>query len=196
MAALVFARNIVVKHRETSDGGQHEVGPARVFLKLDAAMLNPMLAAAVLKKTDAGGGFVRNPGMFEAKKVAFDGSRAALRLRGGSFAASELARATPMRVAATAIAAPSVSSAAVVGTRNIGALRLSGSAFRPGLASHVAVALPAQPEPASEPAPEPAPAPPPTTPPPTERPGEITILAFICKRVPRAPDPDPALFWA
>jgi hypothetical protein len=43
---------------------------------------------------------------------------------------------------------------------------------------------PAPPEPAQPPAPPQAP--------PTD---EVTILAFICKRLPRCPDPDPALTW-
>src|SRR5205807_1384228 len=44
----------------------------------------------------------------------------------------------------------------------------------------------------------------PTTPPPTPTPStvtlqgtrdDITILALICKRIPKSPDPDPALTW-
>jgi hypothetical protein len=43
-----------------------------------------------------------------------------------------------------------------------------------------------------------APQPEATTPPPQPQPGptnEVMILAFICKRVPRCPDPDPTLSW-
>ena len=41
---------------------------------------------------------------------------------------------------------------------------------------------------------EPAP-PPPPPPAPQANPEEIAILAFICRRVPRCPDPDPTLAW-
>jgi hypothetical protein len=39
----------------------------------------------------------------------------------------------------------------------------------------------------------PSPTPAPTPAPPTD---EVAILAFVCKRLPRCPDPDPALTWA
>jgi hypothetical protein len=51
-----------------------------------------------------------------------------------------------------------------------------------------------RPSPTPRPAPAPAPAPVPA-PPPAQPTDEVTILAFICKRLPRCPDPDPALTW-
>jgi hypothetical protein len=37
--------------------------------------------------------------------------------------------------------------------------------------------------------------PPPPPPPPPIRPDELSVLAFICKRLPKAPDPAPTLHW-
>jgi hypothetical protein len=45
------------------------------------------------------------------------------------------------------------------------------------------------------PRPTPRPIPPPTPQPDAAPSNEITILAFICKGLPRCPDPDPALIW-
>jgi hypothetical protein len=47
------------------------------------------------------------------------------------------------------------------------------------------------PLPPPRPRPEPDPAPPPPEPPSDD----VTVLAYICKRLPRCPDPDPALRW-
>jgi hypothetical protein len=44
--------------------------------------------------------------------------------------------------------------------------------------------------------PAPGPGTPPPPPPPTAKPTpEVSILAFVCKRVGRSPDPDPGLSW-
>jgi hypothetical protein len=103
-------------------------------------------------------------------------SRAARRLRTADFSAP-MAAAAPVEVAASA-GRPAVSG-------------LARSRLRLGsiLTGPVLIGGTATPDPAPTPPPTPTPEPAPS------REGEVTVLAFICKRTPRSPDPDPTLSW-
>lgn len=73
------------------------------------------------------------------------------------------------------------------------ALRLNAAVYRiPPAANGPVLAQPA-PAPAPAPTPMPTPAPAPTPPHPED--DQVSILAFICRSLPKVPNPDPALHW-
>jgi hypothetical protein len=103
--------------------------------------------------------------------------------RAGDGLTMRRAAARPLRVAAPAAFAASArpaAAAAVLGPRKP-AVSLHGVAFTAML--HAPGQLTA-----------PGPTPPPSGQP-TASSSDMTVLAFICKRVPRSPDPDPTLSW-
>jgi hypothetical protein len=180
ICALVFARNVTVKHREQS-GGNTAI-PVAQILQFEEAALSPMFVQlatdAQLVAAKPPEPLVATPLIATAAVQPMLPGRASLRLRATAFGEGALA----MRVAApiaTPTAAPAAASAPATRLIRMPRGRL--------LAGIEAVGPPAQP------APEPAP--PPPAPPAPERVGEVMILAFICKRIGRSPDPDPALSW-
>jgi hypothetical protein len=70
-------------------------------------------------------------------------------------------------------------------------IRLKATTFNRAFLDQVLIV--AQPTPT--PSPPPAPPPPEPAQPPPEPDDDIYVLGFICKRVAKSPDPDPALTW-
>ena len=169
ICALVFVRNVVVKYLErpvASDGV-----PVVQILQFEKAALSPKFAQlatyAELVATKPADPVVAAPFPAETALQPMVASRASLHLRAAAFGDAGL----ESRVAAPAVATPVTRLLRVPRGRLLGGIE--------------AVGPPA--EPTAEPPPPPPPAP--------ERVGEVMILAFICKRIGRSPDPDPALSW-
>ncbi|MGZ8821773.1 MAG: hypothetical protein ACXWX1_10695 [Aeromicrobium sp.] len=183
VSAVVFARNVVIKHKETSAGATDLAAPMTMLLRLDPNTINPSLRNLVLHAKPAR---VFTP-MAElsaepARPLTIDASRAALRLRSMSFAGAGLA---PMAADGAAIAA-ATSAGSRLRLSSIGRpilMHAVASAGAQPVATEVVTAAPAEPPPSAEPPPEPA------------RADEVMVLAFICKRLPRSPDPDLSLSW-
>jgi hypothetical protein len=76
------------------------------------------------------------------------------------------------------------------------ALRLNAAIYRVPSAARTPIVVPPAPAP-TPPAPAPAPTTPaPTTPAPAPAPDDqVSVLAFICRPLPKVPNPDPALHW-
>jgi hypothetical protein len=196
VSALVFARNVVVQQRPKA-GGQPVITAVKpgVLLRMDdQRQVKANLYAA---------------GIYAAAPKPVPPGNPTLQPRvGAQLGAGSTATFSPQRPGATrpvrqaGQSAPATRPAAAVGSRQ----RLEGAGW-----TAVAVAPPprqappvdptgkfvwvndhwerkrAGPGAPTEPAPDPATE--------TKPSDEITILAFICKRVPLCPDPDPALSW-
>jgi hypothetical protein len=180
VSALVFARNVVVKYKEAAGGATAGAGAATKFLRLDAAMLSPHLThmlRATPGRVEPARVRVRDHRTAATELRTIDGGRAALKLRSMAFTGT---RATlPSAAITRSLAAERIP---------IGGLRLRGMVARPMIdrgivATTILTAPPIEP------------APPPPEPAPPTREGEVIVLAYICKRVPRSPDPDPGLPW-
>jgi len=174
ICALVFARNVTVKHREQSGGGR--AIPVAQILQFEKAAMSPMFAQlatdaqlVAVKPTEP---MVAAPLVATAAVQPMLPSRASLRLRATAFGEAGLARrvAAPM-AAPVAVSPPGTRLIRVPRGRLLGGIEAVGAPAEPG------------------------PEPPPPPPPAPERVGEVMILAFICKRIGRSPDPDPALTW-
>ena len=172
VSAMVFARNVVIKRRESSGGTSEESGNGSMMLKLDSALISPQLGQLLVRAQPRPMTSEPGPLLEVASPAVVDLGRVALRLRSSSFAGAHV---SPLP-AAHAVARPSP----------VGGLRLRTLIARPILAdvmaTTVATVPPAEPAAPAAPA-EPAPS------------DEIIVLAFICKRLSRSPDPDPALTW-
>jgi hypothetical protein len=178
VSALVFARNVVVTYK-AQVGGTTDTGAAIRFLRLEPAMLSAKfihLASAAETPTSPEVRLVRDHRGDAPTVSTFSPSRAALRLRAADFSAATVT-AAPIAVAVTEAPAPTTllaRSRLRLGSMLAGPVLVGGATLAP------------------EPAPPPTPEPPPPAP---SREGEVMVLAFICKRTPRSPDPDPTLTW-
>lgn len=179
VSAMVFARNVVVKYKESSGGASEQSASGPSLLRLDRSMINPGLTHLLLRA---------EPQLIEpievapspeiVQPIAPDLTRAVLRLRSASFAG---ARVSPMTFGL--VASRTVPSAG---------LRLRTLVSRPILADVMATSVSAAPSAPAEPSP--APVPEAVGQPDSSR--DIIVLAYICRRLPRSPDPDPDLAWA
>ena len=175
IAALVFARNVTIRWRQQAGTpAERPEKPSRLL------MLDPNIKLRQLN-------------------LARDTAAPARTVPGADRAAVQPARVLQPRATAAMVGNPA-SSMRVMSMRP--QVALTGRQKAVLLKSHTFHALDKMPGrlPSPTPAPPmdprvtmPIPAPAPAPAPPTD---EVTILAFICKRLPRCPDPDPALPWS
>jgi len=171
ITALVFARNVTIQRRQQTGAPAEKLEkPGTLFMLAPNIKLRQLSLARETamppRMVPRVGSAAVQPAMAPQPRVA---------------AAMAVSPAGTMR-ATDAAATRAVSMqprVALAGPQKV--LLLKSQTFR---------ALEQIPERRPIPTPRPAPAPAPA--PPTD---EVTILAFICKRLPRCPDPDPALTW-
>jgi hypothetical protein len=199
ISALVFARRVNIKRRAGADASAGVLAGPQVLMQLDPALVQ-LKAPSLLKVRDHRAGSVVRRSLAEAVRAGRDAPALAAvasarpaavgaRLRASSFVSSP-ARASVVAGAGVSVSALRMSVAAVARDHRAVTVRDHRAESvrdhrRALVRDHRSV--PVQPE--SEPTPPPTPEPEPT---PNE---DVTILAFICKRVPKCPDPDPALTW-
>lgn len=170
-SACVFVRNVEVTQQGASAGTSFRdlrftIDPSRLTLRRNLRV-DPGIAARLLRRT-------ATPVPDPAPAVAPVAFRA---LERNSFLqVAALRRVAPVAAVAAAPAAGPI---------------LARRAFRLNPAVLAAANVHLRPEVFGTATPAP---PPPPPPPPPER-DEISILAFICKRLPRVPDPAPDLSW-
>jgi hypothetical protein len=167
VTALIFARKIVVS--------VHAVGGAVQTQALTTFPRITLLNAVTVAGRPAVGTPVVQPATVVARPLGAAATRAP----------AALMMAARPTVAAPVLARPAPTSLAVDSAAMV---RLNAAAF---------VALPAAAKPSSQPASpsggtaaQPAP-----TPPPAPGAGQVSILAFVCKRLSKCPNPDPNLNW-
>jgi hypothetical protein len=191
ITAIVFARNIVLHVRAASGP------PAPVQLRALPSITQRVQFVA--QPAPGGGAPVLKPVVAAAPTAVRvppppSVARPAVMMR------AKLATATPTMHAAVALAATAPHTV----TRDHRSASPTAAAvvrLNPALLSTLKVAHPivVSPPPARTPPPQPSPTPPPQpspTPPPSPEPEQgVSILAFVCKRLPRCPNPDPALTW-
>lgn len=167
ITALVFARNITIQWRQQT--GTPATKPERSKMLL---MLEPDIQQRQLSL---------------ARHTAV---QPRMPLKAGSAAPQPDAALPPRLATIRAVSAtPTLRVAATPGMRRVAVqpqVALAGRRQTLVLAKHTFRALDRIPVP---------PPPPRPTPPPDSPTDEITVLAFICKRLSRCPDPDPALHW-
>jgi hypothetical protein len=182
ITALVFARNVTIQRRQQTGAPAEKLDKPGTLLTLAPNIQLHQLSLA--RATAMSPRMVSKVSSAAAQPAGVSQPRVA--------AATAASPVRTMRVMDTA-ATRGVSmqpQVALAGPQK--ALLLKSTTFQ-ALKIPVQRPLPTpgpRPSPTPTPAPAPAPAPPPASP--TD---EVTILAFICKRLPRCPDPDPALTW-
>jgi hypothetical protein len=190
ITAVVFARNIVLHVRAASGPpapvqlrALPSITQSLEFVAQPSAGSNPPVLKPVVAATPVA---LRVP---PAPPVA----RPAVML---SAPAAKVTAVTPMMRAAVApaatfhMAAPAAASAVAhpASPATAAVLRLNPGVFSTVKDAHPIVASPS-------PAPTPPPPPQPTPPLPPQPAPEVSILAFICKRLPKCANPDTALKW-
>lgn len=181
VSGLVFARNITVTSRPAgAESASEEPAKPSVF-RLDASVLERVRGVMRAEVDEA-----------PARPfVATDLLKSRIDLSGVARVSAEPA---PARVLERAVSPPATT------TRPIASMPARMPALRMGSLAFTEV-VPAEVKPVRLTLAEAA-----STPEPTETPSEepaatapssdVTIVAFICKRLPRSPDPDPALDWS
>lgn len=175
VAAMVLARNIEIKTRETPQPGR-DGGMPTPLLQVDRASLSPSLARRIAGRSAIAVGRARTaPGPSPASAPAPETSmRAVSRLRTTAFATTLASASAPVRAPVRILPASGLRLRTLLTATDV---RFAGRADIPAPA--------AEPESAASS----------DDPPEGGRAGEIVILAFICKRLGRSPDPDPSLAW-
>jgi hypothetical protein len=166
ITALVFARNVTVRRRQPAGAAQPTRIPPKALVAIDAAQVRPDSTQLRLARQAPAG------------RMAAASPVTPLR---------QPAAAADTRVIARAIDRPRIDAAVLREPAIIRPMR----PFQPAVLRYVPVAESAAPPPVAEPTPVPSP-----SPPQSETQDEISILAFVCRRVPRCPDPDPSLAWS
>ena len=199
VTALVFARRVQIKRREES--GAPARGPAipQVLMQLDRDLVQRK-APSLLKVRDHRAGSRPRRSLAEAVRAARPAAAVAppaaatrlagARLRATGFAVAPLLAGGVMS-ARTPVARLRAPAAGRVRDHRTAVVRDHRTTVRDHRTGAVRDhrTRPRDPTP-TQPEPEP------TQPEPAPEPNEdVTILAFICKRVPLCPDPDPTLTW-
>jgi hypothetical protein len=165
IAALVFARHVTIQWRQQTGTPAEKPEKPGMLLMLDPSIKQQLS----LRSTVVQPRMIPRPGSATVQPVGV--------LQPRVTAATAISPALTTRVAAAPITrAVSMQPQIALAARQKALL----------LSSHTFHAL--EPIPEQRPSPPPAPTPAPPT-------DEVTILAFICKRLSRCPDPDPALTW-
>lgn len=173
VAAMVFARNIEIKTRETSES--RGAGGVRThLLHVDRASLSPALARRITGRIARSVERAPTHPDPDTAPAPATSVRAVARLRTTAFATTLASASAPVRGPVRVVPASGLRLRTLLTATD---LRLAGRAE---------TAAPAAEPDASEPS---------SAPPEGGRAGEIVILAFICKRLGRSPDPDPSLTW-
>jgi hypothetical protein len=168
VTGLVFARNVTVKRRAQPETPAEGAQPIGEMLRLDAGLLS---RAQALQK-------VTTPVAFSRRLAPPAGEEPAM----GRHTVLT-SRVNPAGLAAAVRTGGTRDPAGRPRPRLDVAARLRGAAFVGGVQPVIVppTPTPTQPEPTTEP----------VTPS-----NQITVLAFVCKRLPRCPDPDPSLRWS
>lgn len=166
ITALVFARNVEVRRRQPAAAPQSSTAAPRALLALDPSRLRVESAQVKLAR--------QAPALnLAAAPVARMLQTARPALERVAMAAARTTNTSAAQPATVARMAQLVRTDLFVGRR-------------------LPVGTPIIPQPVPQPAPPSTP-----VPPKVEAPNdEIAILAFICRRTPKCPDPDPSLTWA
>lgn len=193
ISALVFARRVKIKTRAQPSAAAPTTSRPQVLMQLDPNLVQ-LRAPALMKRRDHRAGAAASRSMAEAvRAVRLDASLVSAAAAPPTAAAPALdAVRLGASLRAIRFAAAPAPVARVEGLAAVSMLRIPVAAV---VRDHRAVVVrdhrtAVEPEPAPPPPELP---PPPPEPEPTE---DVTILAFICKRVPKCPDPDPTLTWS
>lgn len=183
ITAVVFARNIVVT---THGAGAVQPQPVRSFPPLMVADLRIQAAPApkpmpmVLRPQIAMMAQPAAPTKVAAQPIAMRAAPVTM-IRPMMMERTMAVSSAPMaRMAPVAEARPQVAPVAATRINPTVMMRLNAATF------------------SRTPVPAPGPATPPPPPPPSQTQSsgaQISVLAFICKRLPKCPNPDPALNW-
>jgi hypothetical protein len=165
-AALVFGRRVVVRYKEATGGSPEVELPIRTFKVAPAAFAPKYVQMMVAQPPSEAMG----ASSVSSPLLLTKASHATIALKSAAFAKSELPLAT---LVARAPSAKPFMVARAWDSRTIGMV-----------ADHVSVADVRSPEPSPQ-----------VDPPAPAGTDEVLILAFICKRIGRCPDPDSGLSW-
>jgi hypothetical protein len=169
ISALVFARNVTVQRRQQpgAEPMVHSVKPSMLLQLDEARRVNAGLYTASIYPAASERTRLRDAVLEPHMTHQFTAARTAM-------FSPQRDRITMRPVHEEVKATPAMTRLTAVQSRD----RLKGLSW-----TAVAVDLTPSPPPTPAPQPEATPS------------DEITVLAFICKSLPRCPDPDPALSW-
>ena len=175
ISALVFARNVEVRRRQQATAAQPSATAPGALLALDPTRLR-----------------------VESAQIMMARQAPTLNQAAAPQAAAQVTKMLQAVRPATRITAMAAAPAANVSAAQPMMAARSARLFRPEVfvARRPPMETPIIPQPGPRPTPLPSP-PPVPAPPQVETPhDEVAILAFICRRVPKCPDPDPSLTWS